>query len=170
MPLNIEPQALLDGLLYADAVPLTSTEAALFGGSGAQGLSMIPVTYGQAILVIGTLSLNGIATGNSTFVVLQTDLGDGTWVDVAWFFWDKAQGSATFVLCGGGVGSVNNAFQQSRSSGQVPQPQQSGSNALPLGGRVRIVGKTVMTSGSSSAPGVATVVTASVRYKVLSLA
>ena len=169
MAVNIVPTAGSDGILYADAVPLTSTEASLRGGTSPQTTDPIPVTYGQAILAVVQLSVNGIITGNSTYVVMQTDLGDGVWIDVAWLVWTQTQGSATFILCGGGAGSINNAFQQSRNSGQVPQPQQQGSNAIPLGGRIRFVGKTVMTSGSSSAPGVSTTVTATIRYKLLGL-
>lgn len=167
--INIVPTAGTDGVLYANAVPLTSTEASLRGGTGAETTDPIPVTYGQAILAVVQLSINGFITGNSTYVVLQTDLGDGVWIDVAWLFWNATTGSATFVLCGGGVGGINNAFQHTRNSGQVPQPQQSGSNSMPLGGRVRFVGKTVMTAGSSSAAGVSTAVTATIRYKLLGL-
>jgi len=161
LSLNIEPTAFVDGIVYGSAVPLTSTEATLHST-----LAFIPIVYGQEIVAVVRLSINGFVTGNSTYVVMQTDLGDDTWIDVAWVFWNQVQGSATFVLIGGGRGAMNNAFQQSRNAGQVPQPQANGSNQMSLGGRVRFVGRTVMTSGSSSAPGVSTVVVATITYKL----
>lgn len=164
MPLNIVPTALIDGIVHASASPLTPTEATLGNQSTPDP---IPVVEGQEIVVVVKLTVTGIITGNSTYVVMQTDLGsDGTWIDVAWLFWAATQGTATFVLCGGGRGAMNNAFQQSRASGQVPQPQANGSNAIPLGGRVRFVGRTVMTGGSSTLAGTSTVVSATITYKL----
>jgi hypothetical protein len=128
--------------------------------------ALIPIAEGQTIVAVVKLSINGFVTGNSTFIFLQTDLGDGTWIDVAWLFWNQVQGTATFVLCGGGLGAMNNAFQQSRNSGSAPATQANGSNAVPLGGRVRFAGFTRMIGGSSSAPGVSTQVTATITYKL----
>ena len=162
--INITPQAPTDGILYASAVPLTPTEAAL--GDALVTPAIIPIIEGQTIVAVVQLSANGVITGNSTFVFLQTDLGDGSWVDVAWCFWSNVTGSARFVLCGGGLGAMNNAFQQSRAEGAAPTPQANGSNACPLGGRVRFSGYTRMIGGSSSAPGVATVVSATITYKL----
>lgn len=167
---NITPTAIVDGVIYASSVPLTSTEADLYNGTAITGQDPVQVAYGQAIVAVVQLSINGIITSNSTYVVMQTDLGDGVWIDVAWCFYNQTQAPAKFVLSGGGVGAINNAFQQSRNSGSVPSPQASGSNQMPLGGRVRFVGKTVMTGGSSSAPGTPTAVTATIRYKLLGLA
>lgn len=161
---NITPTAETDGVLYASAVPLTSTEASL--GDALKTPDPISIVEGQTIVAVVKLTINGFVTGNSTYIVLQTDLGDGTWIDVAWIFWNQVQGNATFVLCGGGLGAMNNAFQQSRNAGQVPQPQANGSNAVPLGGRVRFVGKTVMTGGSSIAAGVSNLVTVTITYKL----
>jgi len=164
---NIVPAAETDGVLYANAVPLTSTEADLYGGTGTQSPDPIPTAFGAAIIAVIQLTINGFITGNSTYIVLQQDMGDGVWVDLNWLFWGQVQGTATFVFSNGVAGA--NTFQSSRNAGQVPQPQASGSNQMVLGGRLRFVGKTVMTSGSSSAPGVATQVTATIRYKVLPL-
>ena len=164
MSLNIVPTALIDGVSYASATPLISTEATL-GSAGTP--DPVPIAEGQEIVAIVKLAINGLITANSTYIVMQTDLnGDGTWVDVAWLFWNATQGSAVFVMSGGGRGAMNNVFQQSRGVGQVPNPQANGSNAVPLGGRVRFVGKTVMTGGSSSAPNISTVVTATITYKL----
>lgn len=162
---NIVPLAGTDGIVYATAVPLTPTEADL--GDGLKTPNPIAVEYGQVIVAVVKLTANGNITGNSTLAVLQTDLGDGTWIDVAWAVWTNVTGTATFVLCGGGLGAQNNAFQQSRSAGFMPTVQANGSNAVPLGGRVRIAGFCKMTGGSSSAPGVSTQVTATITYKLM---
>ena len=161
---SITPTAPVDGIVYANAVPLTPTEAAL--GDATQTPAVIPIAEGQTVVAVVRLSANGNITGNSTFVFLQTDLGDGTWIDVAWCYWNNVTGSATFVLCGGGLGAMNNAFQQSRQSDSTPATQANGSNAVPLGGRCRFTGFAKMTGGSSSAPGVSTQITATVTFKL----
>lgn len=164
MSANIVPTAETDGVVYANAVPLTSNEAAL--GDAAQVPAVIPVVEGQTIVAVVKLTISGIITANSTFVFLQTDLGDGTWVDVAWLYWNQGQGTATFVLCGGGLGTMNNAFQQTRASGAAPAVQANGSNAVPLGGRVRFSGFTNIAGGSSSAAGLSSQVTATITYRL----
>ncbi len=164
---NIVPAAETDGTLYSSAIPLTPNEADLWGGAGAQGPDPIPTSYGAAIIAIVQLSINGNIIGNSTYVVLQMDLGDGAWVDLNWLVWTSTTGSATFVLSNGVAGA--NTIQQSRNAGAVPNPQTNGSNQLCLGGRLRFVGKAQMTGGSSSSPGVTTQVTATIRYKLLPL-
>lgn len=165
MPVNITPTAAIDGVLYASAVPLTPTEAVL--GDATQVPVAIPTTYGEAIAAVIQLSITGIMAGNSTYVVMQMDMGDGVWVDMNWLVWTGTQGSATFVFSNGVAGA--NVFQHSRNVGQVPQPQANGSNQLALGGRIRFVGKTVMTGGSSSLAGVPTQVSVTIRYKILGL-
>lgn len=164
MPVNIIPTAATEGIKYAAAVPLTMIEAVL--GDAAQVPTVIPVIEGQTIVAVVELSINGIITSNSTFVFMQTDLGNGVWVDVAWCYFNKTQAPATFVLSGGGLGAMNNAFEQARNSNSAPAAQANGSNQVPLGGRVRFTGFTHMTGGSSSAPGVATQVTVTITYKL----
>lgn len=150
MALNIVPEAPVDGILYASATPLTITEAVL----GNQDTpDPVPVTYGQEIVAIVKLNMNGYIVAHTTYIVMQTDFGDGTWIDVAWVVSNVVQGNPVYVICGGGRGAMNNAFQQSRQAGSAPQPQANGSNAVPLGGRVRFVGKMVTGGGSSFAPG-----------------
>lgn len=162
---NIVPTAEVDGVLYATAVPLTSTEATL--GDALVTPSIIPTNFGQCILAVIQLSNNGIIVANNTYVVLQVDMGDGVWVDANWCVWTGTQGNATFVFSNGIAGA--NVFQQSRDVGQVPVAQSSGSNQITLGGRLRFVGKTLMSSGSSSAPGVPTSVTVTIRYRLMGL-
>lgn len=164
---NIVPTAPTDGIPYCTTVPLTPQEADL--GDGKLAPQPIPVEYGQAIVAVVQLSLNGHVVGNTSYVVMQTDCGDGVWVDVAWCMYTGSDAPATFVLCGGGVGSINNAFQQSRQPGQPPTPQTAGSNVVPLAGRVRFVGASKFVGGSSSLAGLATAVLATIRYKLLGL-
>ncbi len=101
---NIIPLAGTDGIPYSTAVPLTSTEADL--GDGLKTPNPIAIEYGQTLVGVVKLSITGHVAFNSTWIFLQTDLGDGTWIDVAWI---NFQGTdtpsirpAVFVLCGGG--------------------------------------------------------------------
>ena len=166
---SITPTAPIDGVAYATAVPLTSTEAVL--GDALEVPTIIPTTYGEAIVAVVKISLSGFITGNSPYVVMQIDLADGVWVDMCWCFWAGTQGSATFVFSNGIAGA--NVFQQTRNAGQVPLTsagaQGNGSNQMTLGGRIRFVGKSAAIGGSSSAAGVDTQVTATIRYKLLGL-
>ena len=162
---NIIPTAGTDGITYCTSVPLTTTEAVL--GDAAQVPTVIPTTIGEAISAVVVLTVTGIVTGNSTYVVLQMDMGDGVWVDLNWCFWNGNQGSATFVFSNGIAGA--NVFQQTRQSNGVPNPQSNGSNQMTLGGRLRFVGRTAMTGGSSSVSGTPTAVSATIKYRLLPL-
>lgn len=164
MPLNIEPTALTDGVLYCTDVPITPPEAVL--GDAVKTPALIPVVEGQTIVAVVKLSINGHITGNNTYVFLQTDLGDGVWVDVAWCRTSMTDGEATFVLCGGGVGAMNNAFGPLRKSGSAPATQASGSNAVPLGGRCRFTGFSALTGGSSALAGTVPLTEATITYKL----
>src|SRR5690348_8330431 len=107
MALNITPLAPVDGVQHANASPLTSTETSL-GNTGTP--DPIPVVEGQEVFAIVKVTVNGIVTSQTTYVVMQTDLnGDGNWVDVAWLVDTHTQGSAVWVLTGGGRGLMNNA-------------------------------------------------------------
>lgn len=165
LTVNITPPAPTDGVLYANAVPLVSTEADLFGGAGAQYVDPVPALWGQTVVAVVQLTISGSIATDAAYVVMQTDMGDGVWIDVAWIVSTLTVGTQTFVLCGGNLGAANNAFQQTRAAGS--SPGSNGSNAMPLGGRIRFVGKATTTGGSSSAaPGVAPGVQATIRYKI----
>lgn len=164
MPANIVPTAPTEGITYCTAVPITPPEATL--GDALITPAIIPVVEGQTIVAVVKLSVNGHITGNNTFVFLQTDLGDGVWVDVAWCRTGITDGSATFVLCGGGVGAMNNAFGPLRLGGSAPTTQANGSNAVPLGGRVRFTGFSALTGGSSSVAGTVPLMSATILYKL----
>lgn len=161
---NIIPTALTDGLVYTTSVPLVSTEASL--GDLAKSPDPIPIAEGQSVVAVVKLTLNGHVTGQRSFVFMQTDLGDGTWIDVAWCFYSDTDAAATFVLCGGGLGVTNNAFQQSRQRSSAPATQANGSNAVPLGGRVRFTGFATSVGGSSSIAGTTAGVLATITYKI----
>lgn len=165
---NITPDPQTDGLVYSDAVPLTSTEADLRGGSGVQVGAPIATVFGQAIAAVIQLSIDGFMTGNSTYVVMQMDVGNGIWIDMNWLFWNQVQGSATFLFSNGIAGATT--YQQTRNAGQVPVDsngaQGNGNNQLALGGRIRFVGKTVATGGSSSTQGNMNQVTATITYRL----
>lgn len=164
---NITPTAKTDGIVYANAVNLTSTEADLYNGSALDGQDPVQVTYGQAIQAVVTLTPTGGLTAQNSYVVMQTDLGDGTWIDVAWCVYTNRLIVGTFVLSGGVAGA--NAVQQSRAADSFPTPQALGSNQITLGGRIRFVGKCVISGGSSAAAGAFTGVTCSIRYRLLGL-
>lgn len=160
---NILPTAGSDGLAYCTTVPLVSTEADLADNKLTPG--PVAVEYGQVLVAVVQLTINGLVVANNSYVVMQTDMGDGVWVDVAWCQWVGNQGAATFVLCGGGLGAQNNAFQQTRQAGGFVTG--NGSNAVPLAGRVRFVGKSAFSGGSSSLAGLTTSVLATIKYKLM---
>jgi len=161
---NITPTAETGGLTYANATPLTGTEADLNGGTGAI-TGPIPTEAGQALVAVVTLTINGHITGNNSYVVMQTDLGDGTWADLNWAVWTGSDGSTTFVFSNGAAGA--NTFQQTRQAGGFPTS--NGSNQLCLGGRMRFVGKATAVGGSSSLAGTTAGITVTVKYKLLHL-
>lgn len=160
---NIAVTPPIDGVVYARSVPLTSTEAVL--SDGVQVAANIPVVQGQEIVAVVSLTINGLIVGNNAYVVLQTDLND-TWVDLAWLVATHSQGTARWVLCAGGCGTINNSFQQSRGVGAFPTPQTVGSNQAPLGSRIRFVGKATLISGSSSIAGTTPQVLANILYRI----
>lgn len=161
---NIIPLAQTDGTLYSSAVPITFTEADLWGGTGANSPDPIPTTYGEAICAVVQLSINGHIVGNNTYVVMQQDMGDGVWIDLNGLVWTGSDGGATFVFSNGIAGA--NVLQQTRSVGQPPTPQANFSNQLALGGRIRFVGKTTTVGGSSSLAGTTAGVSVTIRYRL----
>lgn len=152
---NINPAAVTDGIPYATAQVLTGTEADIYNNTTPTP-DPVGIAYWRSILATLTLSITGAPDAQSTYVVMQTDLGDGVWVDVAWIVWTGTSGSAVFALAGGALAS-SLAVVQSRAVGTAPGT--NGSNQLPLGGRVRFVGKSTFTNGTAPA------VAATLKYK-----
>lgn len=166
---NVTPTAIKDGIVYAANVPLTTTEADLYNGVAVDGQDPVQVQYGQAIQAIVQVNPQDIIGQSNSYVVMQTDLGDGVWVDVAWCVaaTNGISKPRTFTLAGGSAGA--NAFEQTRAVGQFPTPQANGSNQIPLGGRIRFVGKGILSGGSSSSPGRTANVIVNITYKLLGL-
>ena len=164
---NIIPTASLDGIIHVSSKVMPSLEVTLFNRASPPFADPIPVIYNQAVQAIVQFSITGDPDTNISYVVLQTDLGDGQWVDVAWVRWTATTGTAVFAM-GGGVAGAN-AFQQSRAIGTAPGS--SGSNQIPLGGRIRFTGKASLGTSASSSVGVGIFaeVTTTITYKLLGL-
>lgn len=167
---NIAPSVKGESLPYCVNAAVPSVEGDLFNE---QPRPQPPaLTYMRAVLAVVTLTAQGNISTNTTYIVMQVDLGDGVWLDVAWITWTGASGSATFVLSA--TEAAANAFQQ-RAAGTAPSPA-NGSNAMSLGARLRFVGKTTLGAGSSSSSSssagagtVAPAVLATINFKALGL-
>ncbi len=160
--------ATTDGLPYATAKTVPAAEASLFNQTVPGLFDPIPVPYEAAVVASIELSVTGGPASNASYVVLQTDLGDGVWYDLAWCIWTGTTGSANFLLSAG-VGGAN-VFQQTRAVGT--SPSSSSSNQCPLGARIRFVGKATLGAGGSSSsgsPGAAPIVAATIKYKLTPL-
>ena len=90
-------------MTYALNVPVTAQEADLCNVPSPPFIDPVPVLYGEAVLAVVQLTASGLAA-NAAYVVMQTDMGDGVWVDVAWVSWAGTSGTAVFVLSGGVAG------------------------------------------------------------------
>ena len=172
---NIAPTPQTGGLFYSQGMVIPAAEGELGNQPGSLA-PPIATLYGQAITAIIELSTVGAVLTNSTYVVMQTDLGDGVWIDLAWCTW-TGTGTAKFCLADGMDGA--NSFQV-RTQGVAPTPA-NGSNQMPLGGRIRFVGKSTVTTAaasssssakaasSSAAPAVTPGVLATIKYLLLGL-
>lgn len=139
-----------DGIPYATQMVVPAAEGSLFNQTPPGLTDPVQVLYGQAALASVKLTAQGAILSQTTYIVMQTSLSDGNWLDVAWCTWTGISGTILFALSSSGVGSAN-AFQQ-RVTGVAPSPT-LGSNPMCLGGKVRFVGKSTVgvTSSSSSA-------------------
>ncbi len=163
---NIFPAPSNDGVTYASSKVMPALEGDLFNGPDVNQ-DPLSVVYQEACVASVNFAVTGGPSSNSTYVVMQTRLADGTWFDVAWCLWTGTQGQASFWLSSGVAGA--NAFQQSRAVGTAPSS--SGSNQCCLGGQVRFVGKSTLgaSSSSSSSPGQPLQVTVTITAKLLGL-
>jgi hypothetical protein len=166
---NVNPGPSTDGLKYCSNAVIPAVESGL-ADSTLQGYDPIPVPYEVAVVATVELSAGANIGSNSTYIVLQTDVGSGQWYDLAWILWTGTGGQANFLLSAG-VGGANVITQ--RTVGTAPAG--SGSNQAPLGSRIRFVGKSTITgvassSSAVSSPGnVPSHVTATIRYKLVGL-
>ena len=133
----------IDGVKYAVNVPLTSTEADIYNQLIAHP---VPVLYNQSAEAIVTFTAQGALASDTAYVVMQTDMGDNNWVDVAGCVWNGVTGQAAFTLSSVVAGAL--AIQQTRAAGTPPAGNFA--NAMMLGGRIRFVGKATTGTGSSS--------------------
>lgn len=134
---NIALTPPVDGAPYAVNVLCPAAE----GDVG----SPLSVTFESFAGLVVELTPQNVPS-HTTYVILQTDYGDGVWIDCSWCTY-TGLGLGVFVLSGGSV--VATSFQRTRTSGSAPSPA-NGQNAIPLGGRVRVVAKSSLSSSSSS--------------------
>jgi hypothetical protein len=120
----------------------------------------LPIAYGEAVLATIKEVIAGSPASNSSFIVMQTDMGDGFWVDLAWLL-DTTTSNATlnYLLSAGVAGA--NAVKQTRAAAAAPGS--TGSNQVALGSRIRFVGNSTLSGGSSPS------VTVSINVKILGL-
>lgn len=164
-PTSVAP--VYDGLPYATAAVVPATEADLFNQPPPQK-GPLSVLYGEACLAVVELSISVQPATNTTYVILQTDLGDGVWLDLAGIVWTGTSGSATFFVSAGVAGAL--AFQQTRKAGTAPGANFA--NQAPLGGRIRFVGQATLTGvpgGTSSSSSGSAGVNCTIRVKTLGL-
>ena len=146
---NVKPGPLSDGVVYAQNLLLPAQEGSLFSSTPGQVMDPIPVLYNQAVVAVITVQAFNVLTDQASYVWLQSDNGDGNWLDLSWATFTAIGGSTgRFVLAAGAFAA--NSFQQVRQPGTPPSPA-NGSNSCPLGGRLRFVGQTNATASGSSA-------------------
>ena len=156
-----------DGVLYALTALMPSAEGDVFNGVGQDPVS---IPYHEAIAATVLFQVQGgpLIT-NSSYVVLQTDMGDSNWIDVAGCGFTALNGTSLFLLSAGVAGALS--LQQTRTVGATPTPVNF-SNQMCLGGRIRFVGKSSNTGtliSSSPGPTVIPGVNVTIRYKLLGL-
>ena len=165
---NIVPTPETDGIAYCTNVPITFTEADL--GDGVNCSHPIPIAVGDQLMAVVQLSINGYITGNNTYVVMQTDMGDGVWIDLSWIVWNGNQGSVTYSMFTPFATGAPTPSQQTRAIGASPGAASSGKQigSGPFG-RIRFTGQSFpFVGGSSSSPGAGpTLVSATIKYKIL---
>ena len=161
---NIAIQPIGGGSYYALNGVITSTEADLNTVSSPPVPITIPANQGISATV--ELSISGAPGANQTYVIMQTDFGDGIWFDVCGLMWMQTQGSANFLLSAGHVAG-SSVTQQTRNPGQPQTPQANFSNNIVLGGRIRFVGQAKLSGGSSYSQGGFAGVNVTIKYRML---
>ena len=124
----------------------------MFSPVPGQTFDPIPSLYAQSVVAFIEFSAFNVLTDSASYVVLQHDLGDNQWADLAWATFTATGNSKGLFVLGGGA-FTGASFQQTRQLGTAPSPT-NGSNSCPLGGRIRFTGQTnATTSGSSASSG-----------------
>jgi hypothetical protein len=133
-----------------------------------------PVVLPYAYEITAVVEFQSQASPSLTtnpYVVMQTDQGDGQWLDLAWCTLTAAPapGAITmFVLSASVNANQGSIALQPRTVGTAPTPN-NGSNLINLGQRFRFVGKASLGSSSSSsvssaAPSLAPAILATIRW------
>src|SRR5215472_17972734 len=103
--------AQVDGVPYCTSRLCPAAEGDLWDRPVPPGQDPPAVLYGEAVSAVVEVQPQGIPA-HTTYVVLQTDWGDGVWTDVAWLTY-TGLALGVFVLSGGVSGA--NAYQQTRA-------------------------------------------------------
>jgi hypothetical protein len=166
---NIDLTTPTDGVPYCVNALLPGVEADLYNIPGLDD-SPICIPYGHHVSADVLFTAVGLASDAGAYVVLQTDWGDGNWVDLTWAN-TTISGTTTdlFAFFVGDSADPNLVVHQTRQAGTTPTPSNS-QNLIGLGGRFRFVGKAATTlvtqsSGSSIAEGLFV----SIHYRLLGL-
>lgn len=161
---NSTPNYPTDGTVYANQMVMPGAEGVLYNGVAGSPLS---VTAEDCLVASVTLTIPVTLASNVSYVVLQGDLGNDVWFDIAGIRTTAvAAGSSNFLIAAGAP--VANAFEQTRASNTAPAGHFQ--NQCPLPGRVRFVGKATITGGAgSSSSGAGIRVLCTIRVKLQGL-
>lgn len=140
---------LSDGAVYAQNLLLPAQEGDLYSTVPGQAFDPVPTLYAQAMFAIVEFSAYNVLTDTACYVVLQTQLGDGQYIDLSWVTFNAIGNSkGVGVLTAGAF--AGSGFMQTRQPGTPPSPA-NGSNSCPLGGQLRFIGQGNFTASQSSA-------------------
>jgi hypothetical protein len=134
------------GVYYCRNKLIPSIEGDL-ANIGDQMPDPITISYAQGISAVVELSTQGAVIAQTSYVVMQGDMGDGVWFDMAWINYSTLT-PINFMLFDG-MPTSGVLQQQTRAVGTAPTPT-TGSNQMPLPHRVRFIGKANVNAGSSS--------------------
>jgi hypothetical protein len=137
------------GVPYATTVAVPTTNADNDLGNAPGNLaSPVATVFAQVLAAEVQIILGGTIGANAgSFVVLQTDMGDGNWYDVAWCQTTTTTPGTLNFYFQVGLQNVNAVIQQSRVVGAAPAS--NGTNAIALGGRFRFVGRNQLSGGAA---------------------
>jgi hypothetical protein len=130
---------------------------------------VVPYAINSLTAIVEFASQAGPSLTGNPYVVMQTDQGDGVWLDVAWctITAAPAPGATTVFLLQATYNLNQGVFTGGvRMLGTNPTPN-NGNNTINLCQRVRFVGKASLSSSSSSSsgtPGPTPAILVTIRY------
>ncbi len=145
---SIQLPTQFSGLVYASGTGLLPAAEGDLSTIPSIKQSPIPVQRTSNATAVVQFTRRGNFASASGYTVMQTDCGDGVWIDIAWCTFTSIAPAATLVFLLASSQFGPNAFQQTRASGTAPSS--TGSNEMGLLGRVRFVGKVTILGTSSS--------------------